>query len=149
MKMTYINSLSKRSFSGSCSVMLQLLLLTIMLLTVGTAKAQIDSTMVNNDSVAWKKSREGMTVTAQRQLIKQEIDRIGYDVQADEDSKTKNVLDMLKKIPMVTIDGEDKRNSLLLEARYDDSDNHLGIAYQLDTEFRHVNERVLLRFILQ
>jgi hypothetical protein len=109
MKMTFINSLSKKSFSGSCSAMLQLLLITILLLAVGTAKAQIDSTKVNNDTVAWNKSMEGVTVTvtAQRQLIKQEIDRIGYDVQADEDSKTENVLNMLKKVPMVTIDGED------------------------------------------
>ncbi len=107
MKMTFINSLSKKSFSGSCSAMLQLLLITILLLAVGTAKAQIDSTKVNNDTVAWNKSLEGVTVTAQRQLIKQEIDRIGYDVQADEDSKTENVLNMLKKVPMVTIDGED------------------------------------------
>lgn len=107
MKMTFINSLSKKSFSGSCSAMLQLLLITILLLAVGTAKAQIDSTKVNNDTVAWNKSLEGVTVTAQRQLIKQEIERIGYDVQADEDSKTENVLNMLKKVPMVTIDGED------------------------------------------
>ena len=32
---------------------------------------------------------------------------MGYDVQADEDSKTQTVLDMLRKVPMVTVDGED------------------------------------------
>ena len=60
MKMTFINSLSKKSFSGSCSAMLQLLLITILLLAVGTAKAQIDSAKVNNDTVAWNKSLEGV-----------------------------------------------------------------------------------------
>ena len=83
-------------------------IITILLALVGmTAMAQTDSTAVKNDSVTWNQSLNGVTVTAQRQLIKQEIDRIGYDVQTDEDSKTENVLDMLRKVPMVTIDGED------------------------------------------
>ena len=71
------------------------------------AQAQTDSTMVKNDSVTWSQTLDGVTVKAQRQLIKQEIDRVGYDVQADEDARTENVLDMLRKVPMVTIDGED------------------------------------------
>ncbi len=50
---------------------------------------------------------EGVVVKAQKQLIKQEIDRIGYDVQADEESKTQTVMDMLRKVPMVTVDGQD------------------------------------------
>ena len=48
-----------------------------------------------------------MVVKAQRQLIKQDIDRIAYDVQADEESKTQTVMDMLRKVPMVTVDGQD------------------------------------------
>ena len=71
------------------------------------ANAQIDSVTVKNDSVTWSQELDGVTVKAQRQLIKQEIDRVGYDVQADEDARTENVLDMLRKVPMVTIDGED------------------------------------------
>ena len=71
------------------------------------AMAQTDSTAVKNDSVMWDQSLDGVTVTAQRQLIKQETDRVGYDVQADEDSRTENVLDMLRKVSMVTIDGEE------------------------------------------
>ena len=49
---------------------------------------QNDSTTVQRDSVAWDKELGEVTVVAQRQLIKQEIDRIGYDVQADKESKT-------------------------------------------------------------
>ena len=78
----------------------------VCLITI-TAQAQTDSTTVNNDSIAWDKNLDGVTVTAMRQLIKQDIDRIGYDVQADEDSKTRTVMDMLRKVPMVTIDGEE------------------------------------------
>ena len=47
-------------------------------------------------------------VTAQRQLIKQEVDRIGYNVAEDADSKTNNVLTMLRKVPMVSVDASDE-----------------------------------------
>ncbi len=72
-----------------------------------TAQTQTDSTSVNTDSITWNKELEGIVVKAQKQLIKQEIDRIGYDVQADGESKTQTILDMLRKVPMVTVDGED------------------------------------------
>ncbi len=49
-----------------------------------------------------------VTVTAQRQLIKQEVDRIGYSVADDADSKTNNVLTMLRKVPMVSVDAQDE-----------------------------------------
>lgn len=48
-----------------------------------------------------------VTVTAQKPLVTTEIDRISYDMQADEESKTKNVMDMLRKVPMVSVDGQD------------------------------------------
>ena len=79
----------------------------LLLLVVPSASAQTDSTQVKNDSITWNQELEGVTVKAQRQLIKQDIDRVGYDVQADEESKTQTVLDMLRKVPMVTVDGED------------------------------------------
>lgn len=48
-----------------------------------------------------------VSVTAVKPLIKQEIDRITYDVQADPETKTQNVLDMLRKVPLVTVDAND------------------------------------------
>ena len=74
---------------------------------IATAQTQSDSTNVKQDSITWNKELEGVVIKAQKQLIKQEIDRIGYDVQADEESKTQNVMDMLRKVPMVTVDGQD------------------------------------------
>lgn len=71
------------------------------------ASAQQDSTSVSNDSITWNKELDGVVVKAQRQLIKQDIDRIAYDVQADEESKTQTVMDMLRKVPMVAVDGQD------------------------------------------
>ena len=73
----------------------------------GIATAQTDSTNVKNDSITWNQELEGIVVKAQKQLVKQEIDRIAYDVQGDEESKTQTVMDMLRKVPMVTIDGQE------------------------------------------
>ena len=79
----------------------------LLLFVVLSASAQTDSTQVKNDSITWNQELEGVTVKAQRQLIKQDIDRVSYDVQADEESKTLTVLDMLRKVQMVTVDGEE------------------------------------------
>jgi outer membrane receptor protein involved in Fe transport len=48
-----------------------------------------------------------VNVTAAKPIIKQEIDRITYDIQADPESKVNNVLDMMRKIPLLSVDGED------------------------------------------
>ena len=48
-----------------------------------------------------------ITVTAQRPLVKVDLDKITYDMEEDPESKTNNVLEMLKKVPMVTVDGEE------------------------------------------
>ena len=48
-----------------------------------------------------------VSVTAQKPLVSTEIDRIKYDMQSDDDSKTNNLLEMLKKVPYVTVDGQD------------------------------------------
>ncbi len=45
-------------------------------------------------------------VAAQRPLVSKEIDRIGYDVQADPESSTSTLTDMLRKVPMVSVDAE-------------------------------------------
>jgi len=48
-----------------------------------------------------------VNVTAARPIIKQEIDRITYDIQADPESKVNTVLDMMRKIPLLSVDAED------------------------------------------
>lgn len=49
-----------------------------------------------------------VTVTAQKPLVKAEIDRITYNLEDDLEARTNNFLDMLRKVPMVSVDGEDK-----------------------------------------
>lgn len=46
-------------------------------------------------------------VTTQKILVTQDIDKISYDVEADPESKSETVLDMLRKVPMVTVDADD------------------------------------------
>lgn len=48
-----------------------------------------------------------VNVVAMRPLIKAEADKITYDAEQDPESKSSNVLDMLRKVPMVTVDGQD------------------------------------------
>ena len=50
---------------------------------------------------------KGVEVVAQKPLVKAEIDKITYSMEDDPDSKTNTTLEMLKKVPLVTVDGED------------------------------------------
>lgn len=45
-----------------------------------------------------------LVVVATKPLVSLEVDRIGYDVQADEESKTSMLDEMLRKVPMVSVD---------------------------------------------
>lgn len=48
-----------------------------------------------------------LVVVAQKPLVKMATDHMTYNVSEDSDSKTQTLLDMLRKVPMVTVDGED------------------------------------------
>ena len=50
---------------------------------------------------------EGVEVVAQKPLVKADIDKIEYDIESDPDSKSNSILEMLRKVPLVTVDGED------------------------------------------
>jgi ferric enterobactin receptor len=62
------------------------------------------------DLIALKKevkSLKEVSVTGSRPIIKQQADRIIYDLQADPESKSNSVLGMMHKIPYITLDGQD------------------------------------------
>lgn len=46
-------------------------------------------------------------VVAQKPLVKVDVDKIEYNIEDDPDSKTNTVMEMLRKVPLVTVDGED------------------------------------------
>jgi len=50
---------------------------------------------------------KGARVAALKTLVKIDADKTTYDVSGDVDAKSGSVLDMLRKVPMVTVDGQD------------------------------------------
>jgi ferric enterobactin receptor len=48
-----------------------------------------------------------VSIRADKPIVKQEIDKLTYDLQADPESKSNNVLDMMRKVPMLMVDGEE------------------------------------------
>lgn len=50
---------------------------------------------------------KGVEVVAVRPIVKMEADKVTYSVEDDVDSRSMTVLDMLRKVPMVMVDGQD------------------------------------------
>jgi outer membrane receptor protein involved in Fe transport len=48
-----------------------------------------------------------VAVSGSRPIIKQEPDRITYDIQADPESKVLSVIDMMRKVPLLSVDADD------------------------------------------
>lgn len=48
-----------------------------------------------------------VSVVAQTPLVKVEIDKLTYNLKDDPESATSNVLDMLRKVPLITVDADD------------------------------------------
>lgn len=83
-------------------------LAALLLLLCPTMKAQTGSTTVAGDSAdIYKNIGLGeLTVSAQRQLVKTQDDRVSYDVTADPEAKTNPLTEMLKKVPFVTVEAD-------------------------------------------
>ena len=89
---------------------MQRAIITIAMLTACLTMMAQSSTTEQPDSIddiQLSVQLQDLEVVTQRQLIKTEIDRVSYDVQADAESKTKTVMDMLRKVPLVSVDGDD------------------------------------------
>jgi outer membrane receptor protein involved in Fe transport len=50
---------------------------------------------------------QAVTVTGQKPLVKVSPDKITYSVESDPESKTSNGLEILRKVPLMEVDGED------------------------------------------
>jgi len=48
-----------------------------------------------------------VVVSAVKPLVQVDLDKITYSIEDDPDSKTNNVLEMMKKVPMITVDADD------------------------------------------
>ncbi|MFA6083218.1 outer membrane beta-barrel protein [Mucilaginibacter sp.] len=48
-----------------------------------------------------------VSITMDKPIVRQEIDKLVYDLKADPDSKSNSVLEMMRKVPLLSVDGED------------------------------------------
>ena len=60
-------------------------------------------TLSINDTIALK----DVEVVTMRQLVKTLDDRVSYNVEADPETRTSTLLDVLRRVPLVSVDGED------------------------------------------
>lgn len=60
------------------------------------------------DSTETVRHLDAATVTARRELIKTDADKLTYNVQADQLAEGGSLLDILRKVPMLSVNGEEK-----------------------------------------
>ncbi|MBQ9185459.1 MAG: TonB-dependent receptor [Bacteroidales bacterium] len=70
---------------------------------LGQTELDLGDFLIENDAT----ELNAASVTAQKLLVKMEVDKMTYNVSEDTDSKSATVLDMLRKVPMVTVDAQD------------------------------------------
>lgn len=74
-------------------------------INVNTDKSKIDlGTLKISPGV---EKIEEVAVVAKKPLVRTEVDKIVYSTEVDPEAKTSNALEMLRKVPLVTVDGED------------------------------------------
>lgn len=71
--------------------------------TAGGGTLDLGDILVTDDVLTLKAG----SVTAQKTLVVMDVDKITYKVEDDVDARTGTILDMLRKVPMVSVDGQD------------------------------------------
>ena len=69
----------------------------------GDSVVNLDTLFISEDV----KQLKNVEIVAQKPLIKMEVDKMSYSIADDADAKSNSLLDMLRKVPMVTVDGND------------------------------------------
>jgi hypothetical protein len=69
--------------------------------------AQTKADSLKADSIFKSLELQEVEVVKQKSLVKSDIDKITYNIEDDPDSKSNSILEMLRKVPMVTVDGEE------------------------------------------
>lgn len=70
----------------------------------GEPKLDLGVVYISDDA----KTLGGVEVVAHKPLVKMETDKMTYNIEDDVDSKSNTILDMLRKVPMVVVDGQDQ-----------------------------------------
>jgi outer membrane receptor protein involved in Fe transport len=88
----------------------QTLAITLLSLTPLAALAQTPANSADSlklQAIHDSLDLQGVEVVAQKPVVKMTTDKMTYNVQQDADAKTMTLLDMLRKVPMVNVDGQD------------------------------------------
>jgi outer membrane receptor protein involved in Fe transport len=75
--------------------------------TVAISGTDVVTNIGSVNMTASNKQLKEVSISVAKPLVKQEIDRLSYDIQADPESKALNVLEMMRKIPLLSLDGDD------------------------------------------
>ncbi|MEP6711728.1 MAG: outer membrane beta-barrel family protein [Ferruginibacter sp.] len=80
-----------------------------MILTVIGTSGMADSSFDLHEIQLSPESRQlkDVIVVAARPLIKRDVDRLSYNVQADPDNKIQSVLELMSKVPLLSVDADD------------------------------------------
>ncbi|MDD2953565.1 MAG: outer membrane beta-barrel family protein [Parabacteroides sp.] len=74
---------------------------------VGNWNSTLTAQLVSPDSLYLNEELPEISIVAVKPLIKAEADKTTYSIAEDPDSRTYTLLEMLRKVPLVTVDGED------------------------------------------
>ncbi len=86
---------------------------TLILTALGYAETKVavevteTKTEVGKVNMAEGTVMKTVTIEAQKPLVKVDVDKITYSIEADPDSKTNNGLEMLRKVPLLAVDGDE------------------------------------------
>ncbi|MBB5441227.1 hypothetical protein HDC92_004934 [Pedobacter sp. AK017] len=72
-----------------------------------SASTKLTADLKNVLLSAQNKQLKEVTIKGNKPIVTQEIDRLSYDVQADPENKGLNVLEVMQKVPLLSIDDDD------------------------------------------
>ncbi|MCM1369097.1 MAG: TonB-dependent receptor [Candidatus Amulumruptor caecigallinarius] len=75
--------------------------------TPSSRAGSMSSEQAPADSVPTYEELEELVITAKKELVKSDGSKLTYDLEQDAGSRGQSVLDALRKVPMVTVDGRD------------------------------------------
>lgn len=84
------------------------IILTAAALVAGLAARAQDSGTVQPDSLGKVEQLKEAAVTARRELIRTDADRLSYNVEADPLAEGSNLIDILRSVPMLSINGDEE-----------------------------------------
>jgi len=88
-------------------ITLQIIYATLFVLTnANTQVPKVESDSLPADSISWDKLLDDVVVVAQKPIVNFSTEKIEYRANEDPASKTQTVLEMLRKVPLVTVDGK-------------------------------------------